>query len=77
MNLPMNHPLAMMLQGMQRGGNPMQMLQQFGGNPIVTQCMQMTQGKSPEQLQQMAANMAKERGINLNDLINSLPIPRK
>lgn len=77
MNIPMNHPLAMIMQGMQRGGNPLQLMQQMGNNPIVSQGMRMVQGKSPQQLQQMAENMARERGIDLNQLINSLPIPRK
>lgn len=77
MNIPMNHPLAMLLQGMQRGGNPLQMMQQMGNNPVVSQGMRMIQGKSPQQLQQMAENMARERGIDLQQLINSLPIPRK
>ena len=77
MNLPMNHPLAMLMQGIQRGGSPIQLMQQMGNNPIVSQGMRMVQGKSPQQLQQMAENMARERGIDLNQLINSLPIPRK
>lgn len=77
MNLPMNHPLAMLMQGVQRGGNPLQLMQQMGNNPIVSQGMRMVQGKSTQQLQQMAENMARERGIDLNQLITSLPIPRK
>lgn len=49
--------------------NPMQMLQQmFGKNPNYQRAMQMTQGKSPEQLQQIVSNLAKQRGMNTQDL---------
>lgn len=64
-----NNPLAVMMQMMQRGGNPMQLLAQMASqNPQAAQAMRIIQGKNPQQLRQTAENMAKEQGINLNDM---------
>ena len=62
----MNNPMMQGLQLMRNGGNPMTMLNQMtGNNPMVGQLMQSMQGKSPDALRQMAMNIAKERGIDL------------
>lgn len=55
----------MQLMGMVQGSqNPMQLMQQmFGGNPLFNQAMQMGQGKSPEQLQQIVRNIAHTIGV--------------
>ena len=51
------------------GGNPMQMLSQMAqSNPQMGQAMQMLQGKSPQQIQQMVQTMANQNGIDLNAL---------
>lgn len=53
--------------------NPQQMFWQMAQNdPRVRQAMQMIQGKSPQELQQMAVNLAKERGVDLNALVQNL-----
>lgn len=66
------HPLVQMMQAMQTGGNPMAMMQQLAGsNPIMARGMQMLQGKTPQQLEQMARNMAKERGVDLNEMLHT------
>jgi len=71
----MNNPLQTAIQMMNIGRNPMGMLQQVAGhNPRMAHAMQMISGKSPQQLRQMAENMAKERGIDLNDFVRSLGI---
>ena len=36
--------------------------------------MEMTRGKTPQQMRQMAENMAKERGLDLNDVARQLGI---
>lgn len=57
------------------GGNPMALLQSVAANnPSVQQFMRMVSGKSPDQLKQMAENMAKERGMSLNDVALQLGI---
>ena len=62
----MNNPMMQLMQLMRNGGNPMTMLNQMtGNNPMVGQLMQSIQGKSPDALRQMAMNIAKERGIDL------------
>jgi len=55
------------------GGDPMSMLQQMS-DPRSRQAMSMLQGKSPAQLQQMAINMAKERGTTVEAVARSLGI---
>lgn len=55
------------LQGM---SNPQQFLTNaMQRNPQMAQVMQMMKGRNP---QQVAEQMAKAKGINLNDLINQL-----
>lgn len=52
----MNNPMMQMMQGQLR-----QMIQQ---NPQARQAMQMLQGKSPQEQQQMFLNMCKEHNID-------------
>lgn len=72
----MNNPITMLMQMAQRGGNPMQMLQQMAGNnPAAQQTLRMIQGKSPAQMRQVAENMARERGIDLNEMARRMGLP--
>lgn len=69
------NPLNMMMNAMRVGANPMNILQHMAGqNPQMRQFMQMINGKSPDQLKQMAENMARERGVSLNDVARQLGI---
>lgn len=69
------NPIMMAVQMLNAGRNPMAMFQQMAGqSPQIAQYMQMINGKNPQQLQEMAQNMAKERGIDLNQLANQLGI---
>lgn len=68
--MPINNPMLQLMNVMRAGGNPGAMLQQMAGqNPQVRQAMQMMRGKSSAELQQMAKNMANERNIDLNQLL--------
>lgn len=70
---PANNPLAMMVQMMQGGRDPMQLVQQMAGsNPQMAQFMRIIQGKGPGDLQKMAENLARERGVSINDVARSL-----
>lgn len=72
----MNNPLLQMINMARNGSNPMQMMQQMArSNPQVNQVMQMMNGKSQDQLRQMASNMAKERGTSLEQVAQQLGIP--
>lgn len=72
----MINPMQMMMQAMQGGQAPMQFLAQASGqNPIFQQMQQITQGKNPQELMQIAENMAKERGTTLQTLAQQMGIP--
>lgn len=64
----MGNPLLQMLMGgMRQNANPMQMLGQIcGGNPQIRSAMQLISGKSPQQLEQVARNLYRERGLDIN-----------
>lgn len=67
------NPLMMALQMAQGGKNPMGLFQQMAGsNPQMAQAMNLIKGKSPEQLRIVAENMAKERGIDLEQMAQSM-----
>lgn len=69
----MNNPIAMLIQAAQGGGNPIQIISQMaGGNPIISQGLKMIQGKSQDQIRQMAENMARERGTTAEDVLRDL-----
>lgn len=67
------NPFAMAVQMAQAGKNPMSMIQKaLGGNPQMDQAMRMIQGKNPQELRTTAENMAKERGISLEQLAQGM-----
>lgn len=70
---PMNNPMIALVNAAKNGGNPMQLIGQMAGaDPQMRQVMQMLNGKSPKQLEQMARNMAKERGTSVENVIRQL-----
>lgn len=70
---PMNNSVIALVNAAKNGGNPMQMIQQMAGqDPQMRQFMQMVNGKNPQQLRQMAENMARERGTNVEAVIKQL-----
>lgn len=72
---PMNNPVLTLVQAMQQGRNPMVLMQAMAQqNPQVAQALQMMHGKSPQQLQSMAQNMARERGVDLNQMLRQMGI---
>lgn len=58
--------------------DPLQMMlnQMIQSDPRARQAMQMLQGKSPRELEQMARNMAKERGVSIEDVMRQLGLGR-
>lgn len=67
------NPMMMALQMARGGQNPMAMLENLAGqNPQMAQAMRLIQGKSPEQLRSVASNMAKERGIDLDQMAQGM-----
>lgn len=75
----MNNAINLLISAARSGGNVNAMLNQMATqNPQIRQAMQMMQGKTPQQIQQLAQNMAKERGTTVEDVARSLGfnIPR-
>lgn len=61
------------------GDNPMSLIQEFLGgqdsqNSKVVQALRMIRGKSAEELEQTARNMAKEAGTTPEEILSSLGI---
>lgn len=76
MMYPMNNPMMSMIQMAMGGMSPMQYLQQrMGQNPQIAQAMNLIQGKTPEQLYQIADNMAKQRGTTVEEIAHQYGIP--
>lgn len=69
----MNNPMIGLINLARSGGNPMALMQQIAGrNPRMQQAYSMIQGKTPEQLKQMAENMAKERGMTVEQIAKNI-----
>lgn len=63
------------LQMVQRGGNPQQIIMQAARqNPVLQQAMQMVNGKSPQQIRDMAYQIAAQRGVNLEQFAQQMGI---
>ena len=65
----MNNPMQIfqLLRGAQ---NPMAMVMQlFGNNPQFNQIMQITQGKSPQELEQYVRNAYQANGQDINQVL--------
>ena len=73
MNPMMNNP---MIQAAMNGVPAMQFLQKMAGqNPMVSQAMSLIQGKNTEQLQQIAENMARQRGTTIEEIARQYGLP--
>lgn len=55
------------------GGNPQTIIQEMARtNPIMQRALEMSQGKSPQQLMSIARNIAQQRGIDGNQFMQML-----
>lgn len=53
--------------------NPMQVMQQmFGNDPIFGRALQMSQGKSPQEIEQVMSNICQQRGLDYNQFKQTL-----
>ena len=52
------------------------MQQMAGSSPQIAQALQIINGKSPQQLQQIATNMARERGLDVSQIMQGLGLGR-
>ena len=67
---PMNLMNPMMaIQMLRSGANPDQLMMQLAqSSPEIRQAMQLVNGKTPEQIQSMVYQRAKEMGVDLNQI---------
>lgn len=68
-----------MIRMIRSNGNPMMTLNQLSKqNPMVGQVLRMANGKTPEEMKGIVQRMAQERGIDLNEMAQSmgLKLPR-
>lgn len=72
-----NNPIMQMMEMLQNSRNPLAVMQKLAGqNPKLQQVMGMTQGKTYQQMQQMAENLAREKGVNLQEFMKQMGINR-
>ena len=76
-----NHPqmnqsnLQSLAQNLKVQQNPLSYLNAIAGHdPVVARAAQMMQGKSPEQIWELANNLAKEHGTTVDQVIGSLGV---
>lgn len=70
----MINPMQLM-QMIQGNSNPMQMLMGMSQNdPQLRQILQMTNGKTPAEMQSMVMDEARKRGIDINQLAQQMGI---
>lgn len=61
--------MEMMMQAMRGGMNPSQWLEQEAGeNPQLQSLYEIVHGKNPDELRETAANMAKQRGLQYEEI---------
>ena len=71
----MNNPMAQIVNAVKRGMDPLQMAQRMArSDPKLSQAVKMLDGKSPQQLQQIATNMCKEMGTTPEEFARKLGI---
>lgn len=68
------NPMAMMMQmARTRSGNPAPLLEQLARqNPAMRQAMDMTRGKTPQEVRQIADNMARQRGTTVEEILRRM-----
>lgn len=68
------NPMEMMqaLNQLRNQPNPLGIMRaMYGDNPQFQQAVNMAQGKTPEQLKQTAENLARTKGVNFEEIINT------
>lgn len=55
------------------GGDPKQIINQMlSGNPQFQRVMQMVDGKTPKEMEQVARNLCEQRGMDFNQAVNQM-----
>lgn len=65
-----NNPVAQMFQ-MLNGGNPQDVIKQMvGSNPNMKRAVEMSDGKTPDQIKQVCKNICEQKGIDFDQAFN-------
>ena len=67
------NPMQMIRDQFMRGMTPTAILERMAG-PQANQARQIISGKNPNQLREIAMNMAKQRGVDLNSLAQQMGV---
>ena len=51
--------------------NPNNLLRQFFNNPLFNQAQCMAQGKTPQEIEQIARNLCAEKGLNYEEALSA------
>lgn len=51
--------------------NPNNLLRQFFNNPLFNQAQRMAQGKTPQEIEQIARNLCAEKGLNYEEALSA------
>lgn len=71
----MNNPVQQITAMLNQGINPQQIAMQLAqSNPAFGRAMQMVNGKTPDQIYDMAQQMAQQRGVNLAQVAQQLGV---
>lgn len=74
----MMNNIQQIFQAVQNGANPNMIAMQLAqNNPVFKHALHMANGRTPDQIRDMAAQMAQQRGIDINQLAQQLGIPFK
>lgn len=72
----MNNSVQQIFQALQNGANPNQIISHLiQQNPAFRQAMQAVNGKTPDQIRDMAYQMAQQRGVDLAKFAQQMGIP--
>lgn len=70
------NPIMQMLNMMKNGGNPQTLIQEMmGQNPQFSQMINSLNGKSDSDVGEMINKMAKEKSVNMSELLKSIGAP--
>lgn len=77
-NMMQNNPIMQMIHMMKNGGNPQALIQQMmGQNKEFGNVINSLNGKDQSQVNDMIANMAKEKGVDLSQLASQIGMPKE
>lgn len=70
---PQNNSLAALIALIKSGGNPQVLINSMAAqNPKIGEAMQLLQGKSPQDMENICRDLCKQRGIDFNNVMQQV-----